>query len=123
MSMHKIIPSNHERKGLELYKLPVGTPSQPSDFFRCGYDWANRWTSIKESMPACDIESEEDHDDNGYPRFHGMVSKSLEITDGQQYARGHYRDNGTWAIYGAEHDFQIVDPKDITHFKALPELP
>lgn len=123
MSMHKIIPSEHEREGLELYKLPVGKPSQAADFFRCGYDWGVRWTSIELEMPKCHIESEEDPDKDGYPQFHGMVSNSLDITDGHNLARGHYRDDGTWVIYGAEHDFQMVETAKITHFKALPKLP
>ena len=40
MSMHKIELTDLERKGLELHRLPIGTPSQSSDCFRNGIKWA-----------------------------------------------------------------------------------
>lgn len=40
MSMHKIPLTELERKGLELHRLPIGTPSQLSDCFRAGMSWA-----------------------------------------------------------------------------------
>lgn len=43
MSMHKIPLTPLEREGLERHHLPIGTPSQLSDCFRAGMDWALRY--------------------------------------------------------------------------------
>ena len=87
----------------------------------------NTWTPLIDALPTCKFESEADHDKDGNAQWFGMVSDTLEITDGYQYARGHYRidgdNNGSWVIYGAEHDFQDIDVDAITHYKLLPELP
>jgi len=40
MSMHEIALSNLERSGLIAHGLDVGTPSQLSDAFRLGSEWA-----------------------------------------------------------------------------------
>lgn len=40
MSMHKRPLSLLEREGLEAHKLPIGEPSQLSDAFRSGIEWA-----------------------------------------------------------------------------------
>lgn len=40
MSMHKRPLSLLEREGLEAHKLPIGEPSQLSDSFRSGIEWA-----------------------------------------------------------------------------------
>ncbi|TMO87731.1 hypothetical protein CWC12_10215 [Pseudoalteromonas ruthenica] len=68
-------------------------------------------------------ESEEDHNSDGHPQWHGMISNSIEISDGHHLARGHYREDGTWVIYGAEHDFQLVEPSEVKYWKPLPKLP
>ena len=83
----------------------------------------SRWTSIKEELPECPHEAQEDFISNERFEFDGHISQSVEITDGYNYARGHYRDDGRWNIYGAEHDFQIVDEGEITHWMPLPKLP
>ena len=40
MSMHKIELTDWEREGLELHRLPIGKPSQLSDTFRAGVQFA-----------------------------------------------------------------------------------
>ena len=42
MSMHKIDLTEWEREGLELHRLPIGKPSQLSDTFRAGVQFATR---------------------------------------------------------------------------------
>lgn len=42
MSMHKIELTEWEREGLELHRLPVDKPSQLSDTFRLGVQFATR---------------------------------------------------------------------------------
>ena len=42
MSMHKIELTEWEREGLELHRLPIGKPSQLSDTFRAGVQFAIR---------------------------------------------------------------------------------
>ena len=42
MSMHKIELTEWEREGLELHRLPIGKPSQLSDTFRAGVQFATR---------------------------------------------------------------------------------
>ncbi|AUR89097.1 hypothetical protein NVP1121O_069 [Vibrio phage 1.121.O._10N.286.46.C4] len=43
MSMHKQPLTDCEKVGLELHRLPVGTPSQLADAFRLGIAWAKRY--------------------------------------------------------------------------------
>lgn len=40
MSMHKIPLSEIEEEGLKAHRLAIGTPSQLSDAFRSGVQWA-----------------------------------------------------------------------------------
>lgn len=40
MSMHKIELTEWEREGLECHRLPIGKPSQLSDTFRAGVQFA-----------------------------------------------------------------------------------
>lgn len=40
MSMHKVPLTKLERDGLEAHHLAIGTPSQLSDCFRLGVQWA-----------------------------------------------------------------------------------
>lgn len=40
MSMHKIPLTPLEEEGLRLHGLDIGTPSQLSDAFRLGMNWA-----------------------------------------------------------------------------------
>lgn len=42
MSMHKIPLTDLEHEGLVKHRLPIGTPSQLSDCFRAGVQWAIR---------------------------------------------------------------------------------
>ena len=70
------------------------------------------WISVDKQLPECIFEMDD-----------AWVSQSIEITDGEGVGRGHYRDDGEWVAYGAEHDFQIVDPYKITHWAAMPKLP
>lgn len=42
MSMHKIELTEWEREDLELHRLPIGKPSQLSDTFRAGVQFATR---------------------------------------------------------------------------------
>lgn len=83
----------------------------------------NTWLCVSDVLPECPHEHNEEHDENGYPQWEGCVSNSLEISDGHNLARGHYRDDGVWVIYAAEHDFQIVNPEEVTHWKPLPKPP
>lgn len=81
------------------------------------------WISVKDELPICNHELAEDPNEDGNPQFDGFVSQSIEISDGYNLARGHYRDDGTWNIYQAEHDFQIVDPEKITHWAPMIKPP
>lgn len=83
----------------------------------------SEWISVKKSLPFCEFEHEEDSNEDGYPQFHGFVSQSVEITDGANWGRGHYRDDGSWKIYGCDYDFLMVKPEKITHWQPMIELP
>ena len=83
----------------------------------------SKWISVEAKIPFLEFENEEDPNVDGYCQFHGYVSQSLEITDGTNWARGHYRDDDTWVIYGAEHDFLIVHPDKVTHWQPMIKLP
>lgn len=83
----------------------------------------NAWRSVDTFLPKCPHEHNEEHDEDGYPQWEGYVSASLEISDGYNLARGHYRDDGVWVVYDAEYDFQLVKPEDVTHWKPLPKPP
>lgn len=71
------------------------------------------------------FESEEDPNEDGYPQFHGMVSQTVEVTDGLGRSFGHFRDDGKWIIYVTESevDYAIVKPENVTHYKKLDNLP
>lgn len=43
MSMHKVPLTKLERDGLEAHHLAIGTPSQLSDCFRSGVQWAEEY--------------------------------------------------------------------------------
>ena len=45
MSLHKVELTALERTGLEVHRLPIGTPSQLSDCFRHGIEFALSYTS------------------------------------------------------------------------------
>jgi hypothetical protein len=78
----------------------------------------SEWISIDVGLPACVFEREECFG------FNGMISQSIEITDGQSLDRGHYQSDGAWHMYDeSEHDCFNVDPADVTHWKPLPKLP
>lgn len=83
----------------------------------------SKWTNIKIELPSCEHECQEDPNDDGYPQFDGFISQSVEITDGTNWARGHYRDDGTWKIYGSDYDFLMVEPSEITHWQPMIKLP
>lgn len=52
MSLHNKPLSVVEQTGLHAYKLPIGVPSQLSDTFRCGVDWANNhWINVDDDLP------------------------------------------------------------------------
>jgi hypothetical protein len=89
-------------------------------------------TSQSEWISVADIkylelpfESEEDPNEDGYPQFYGMVSQTVEITDGEARSFGHYRSDGEWNVYIIDHDldFLNVNPNKITHYKVLDKLP
>lgn len=89
-------------------------------------DWnarADGWISVEVSLPELQFESQEDPDEDGYPQFDGMVSQTIEITDGEGFGRGHLRSDGKWICYGAEYDMMIVDPEKVTHWAQLRKLP
>lgn len=84
---------------------------------------ADGWISVEASLPDLHFESQEDPDEDGYPQFDGMVSQTVEITDGEGFGRGHLRSDGKWICYGAEYDMMIVDPEKVTHWAPLRQLP
>ena len=43
MSLHKKPLTELEKRGLLAHNLPIETPSQLSDAFRCGVSFANEW--------------------------------------------------------------------------------
>ncbi len=83
------------------------------------------WISVADSLPETYNESEEDPDKEGYPRYHGYVSSTYEVTDATycSHGLGHYRDDGKWVIYQGEHDFQNVDPDKVKFYKPVSKLP
>lgn len=84
---------------------------------------ADGWISVEVSLPELHFERQEDPDEDGYPQFDGMVSQTIEITDGEGFGRGHLRSDGKWICYGAEYDMMIVDPEKVTHWAQLRQLP
>lgn len=83
----------------------------------------SEWISVKDRMPATPHEMGQFDPDGEHVVWEGLVSNSLEISDGYNLARGHYRADGEWVVYDAEHDFQLVDPAEVTHWMPLPEPP
>ncbi len=82
----------------------------------------SQWISVEDRLPKCIYEHSEWHDNVCY--FDGMVSQSVEITDGENWSRGHYQSDGKWHIYDeSQHDFLNVDPKEITHWTPMIKLP
>jgi len=89
----------------------------------CMADIGPKWVSVDDAMPDCEYEHTEWDHCGGLCNFDGDVSQSVEITDGHSWARGHYKDDGTWTIYDSAHDFLIVDPDKITHWMPMIKLP
>lgn len=54
MSMHRIPLTDLERRGLEAHGLEIGTPSQLSDVFRQGVEWALKYGKIPEIIDTPD---------------------------------------------------------------------
>lgn len=83
----------------------------------------SEWISVNKALPSTHYEMEEFDSTGEVVEWHGMVSDCLEISDGQKLARGYMRSDFTWNIFDAEHDFQIVDENDVTHWMPLPTPP
>ena len=84
----------------------------------------SEWVSVA-TPPELQFESEEDPDSDGYPQFDGMVSQTVEVTDGDSRSFGHFRSDGLWIVYIKGHDFDMlnVDPPKVSHYKILAPLP
>ena len=81
----------------------------------------NEWISVDDEP---DVDCEFTEWVNGSCIFDGMVSQSMEVTDGENWGRGHYHGNGHWVIYDeSEHDFLNVEPNAVTHYKPFSKLP
>ncbi|PCI53661.1 MAG: hypothetical protein COB36_12060 [Alphaproteobacteria bacterium] len=90
---------------------------------RCMADIGPKWVSVAYAMPDCIYEHSEWDHSGDVCHFDGDISQSVEITDGQNWARGHYKDNGKWTIYDSAMDFLIVDADKITHWMPMIKLP
>lgn len=72
------------------------------------------WIKCSERLPECLHEcTTEDV----------MVSQSVLVCDGgvQSLGMAHMRQDGTWKMYGGDHDFMYPDP--ITHWMPFPDAP
>ena len=75
----------------------------------------SQWIKCSDRLPECPHE---------YTTDDTMVSHSLLVTDGrdsQSLGMGHMREDGTWRLYGGDHDF--MHPEKITHWMPFPDPP
>ena len=72
----------------------------------------SEWISVEEHLPNCIFEHEGK-----------MVSQSVEVTDGESWARGHLVDDETWVIYESNYDFLTICDDDVSHWSPMMELP
>lgn len=59
-----------------------------------------------------------------HDRMHMMVSQSLLVTDSEgMHALGmaHMREDGTWKLYGGDHDF--MHPDEVVYWMPFPDAP
>ncbi|WP_428613365.1 hypothetical protein [Pseudoalteromonas sp.] len=84
----------------------------------------SQWVSVDVEPPTPHEHTEWDKSGDNCT-FDGWISNTFELSDGSPYnfARGHYQDDGNWVVYGAEHDFQIVEPSKVKFYKPLPTQP
>lgn len=74
----------------------------------------SEWIKCSDRLPDCPHECTTDDT---------MVSQSVLVCDGgpQSLGMAHMREDGTWMLYGGDHDFMHPDP--ITHWMPLPDSP
>jgi hypothetical protein len=73
------------------------------------------WIKCTDRLPECPHECTTDDT---------MVSHTLLVTDGRDpstLGMAHMREDGTWCLYGGDHDF--MHPEQITHWMPLPVPP
>ena len=99
-----------------------GTVSQVIE--GCMADIGLKWIGVDDELPDCIYEHSSWGHDGDVCEFDGMVSQSVEVTDGQNWARAHYQSDGVWHIYDvSQHDFLNVDPEEVTHWMPMVKLP
>ncbi len=87
-------------------------------------DTGPKWISVDTAMPDRKFEHSAWDHDGEVCLFDGMVSQSVEVTDGYNWARAHYQSNGVWHMYDeSQHDFLNVDPDEVTHWMPMIKLP
>lgn len=75
----------------------------------------SEWISCTDRLPDCPHECTEDDT---------MVSHTVLVTDARDpstLSMAHMREDGTWKLYGGDHDF--MHPEQISHWQPLPRSP
>jgi len=83
MSMHKIELTALERTGLEVHRLPIGKPSQLSDCFRHGIEYALSYTSNTYEKQQREINWQMD-------KIRKLKEALLDVVDGLSASDLHY---------------------------------
>lgn len=107
MSMHYKPLTSLERIGLEAHHLPIGEPSQLSDTFRLGVEWAlnNSMTSVEDELPP----------ETGRYLVAGTYFDTAIVTY-IKYANPELDGHGKFQFKGED----ITDK--VTHFQAIPHI-
>ncbi|ELG7182120.1 TPA: DUF551 domain-containing protein [Pseudomonas aeruginosa] len=73
------------------------------------------WIKCTDRLPECPHECTTDDT---------MVSHTVLVTDERDptsLGMAHMREDGTWKLYGGDHDF--MHPEQVTHWQPLPRSP
>lgn len=75
----------------------------------------SNWIKCSERLPECPHECTSDHT---------MVSQTVLVTCGESMhtlGMAHMREDGTWLMYGGDHDF--MNPDKVVYWMPLPATP
>jgi hypothetical protein len=75
----------------------------------------SNWIKFSDRRPECPHECTTDDT---------MVSHTVLVTDERDptsLGMAHMREDGTWKLYGGDHDF--MHPEQVTHWQPLPKSP
>ena len=74
----------------------------------------SEWISVKDDLPIFQFYNYGNNSE---------TSQSVELSDGENLARGHLDSKDGWVVYESEYDYFYVDPDKITHWMPLINTP